>query len=91
MNYGLFKNVTFKLFTCKSYKHNLALNNPQRLICHKTQLESLSSRYAMTDRQKNDICWFIIRLHKTSDKLTSENVKIFPQLNGVANNCRENG
>ena len=35
-----FKNVTYKLFTYKSYihkKHDFTLNNLQRLICHKTQ------------------------------------------------------
>ena len=45
MSTGLFKNnVTNKQFTYKSYiqniykyKQNLALNNPQGLICHKAQ------------------------------------------------------
>ena len=37
MSSGLFKNVTDKLFTYKSYKQDLALNNQQGMICHKTQ------------------------------------------------------
>ena len=42
MSFGLFKNVFYKLFVYKSYiwymyKPNLALNNLQGLICHKTQ------------------------------------------------------
>ena len=44
MNYDLFKNVTYKVFAYKSYimyvcmyKKDLALNNLQGLICHKTQ------------------------------------------------------
>ena len=43
MSSGLFKNVTYKLFVDKSYivdiymyEQNLALNNLQRLIYHKT-------------------------------------------------------
>ena len=44
MNFGSFKKGTYKLFAFKSYIHikyvitGLALNNPQELICHKTQL-----------------------------------------------------
>ena len=48
MSFGLFKNVTYKLFAYKSYdiyiyiyiyiyKQDLALNNPQELIFHKIQ------------------------------------------------------
>ena len=34
---NLFKNkVTYKLFTYKTYKADLALNNSQELICHET-------------------------------------------------------
>ena len=33
MSYGSFKNVIYKLFVCKQ---DLALNNLQGLICHKT-------------------------------------------------------
>ena len=40
MRSGSLKNVTYKLFTYKSYniykcKQDLALNNPQGLICYK--------------------------------------------------------
>ena len=38
MNSYLFKNqVTYQLFTYKSYKQDLALNNHQELICDKTK------------------------------------------------------
>ena len=39
MSSGLFKNVIYKLYIYKSYmyKENLALNNLQWLICHKSQ------------------------------------------------------
>ena len=40
MSSDSFKNVTYKLFTYKSYimfKQYLALNNSQKLIFHKTQ------------------------------------------------------
>ena len=48
MSCGLFKNnVTYKLFTYKSYnyKWDLALNDPQRLICHKMQLNQTIIMY----------------------------------------------
>ena len=43
MSLGSFKNVIYKMFTnhiylIYLYKHDLALNNLQVLICHKTQL-----------------------------------------------------
>ena len=41
MIYGLYKNVTNNLFTnhiFNIYKQDLALNNLEGLICHKTQL-----------------------------------------------------
>ena len=43
MSSGLFKNIdTYQLFYNKSYKYkqDLALNNPQRLICYKTSKPS---------------------------------------------------
>ena len=49
MNFGSFKNVNYKLFAYNIYiyvcvcvcvcEHDLALNNPQGLICHKTQAD----------------------------------------------------
>ena len=37
MNSGSFINVTFKLFANKIYQQDLALNNPQGLICYKIE------------------------------------------------------
>ena len=41
MSSGLFKSIACKLFVYKShvyvYEQDLTLNNPQGLICHKTQ------------------------------------------------------
>ena len=37
MSSGSLKNFTYKLNAYKSYKQDLALNNPQELISHKTQ------------------------------------------------------
>ena len=46
MSFGLFKsNITYKLFVYKLYicKQDLALNNPQKLICYKTQPNQMTT------------------------------------------------
>ena len=43
MSSGSFKDLIYKLFVYKlyMYEEDLALNNPQWLICHKTQQDQI--------------------------------------------------
>ena len=60
MNLGWFKNVTYKLFAYKCYvEQDLALNNTDGLICHKTQLNQMNEvMYAPWCLQLNQGAFF---------------------------------
>ena len=67
MSFASFKiDVTNKLFTYKSLQ-DLALNNPQRLICHKTQ-----------PNQVNPHCWsFFSSLPLATYKIVKWSIQIY--------------